>query len=136
MQVKLFIFQSVEDARRFEGERIESSLPDPALPKPKKVYNTKKRAEKKAIKERIVRKSKGFGIGSQPMSNRVCSACGEKGHRKDNCPNSEAAHEKKSSVLTDDELHAAIQGLKEDGLDSVRIAQKLKISLKTVNENW
>jgi hypothetical protein len=41
-----------------------------------------------------------------------------------------------SLTLTDDELHAAIQGLKEDGLDSVRIAQKLKISLKTVNENW
>lgn len=39
-------------------------------------------------------------------------------------------------ALTEDELHAAIQGLKEDGLDSIRIAQKLKISLKKVNENW
>jgi hypothetical protein len=146
--IKLYIFDSVSDARAFERVAepkpaatavpeiqtgIDARTTDQLADVPRKKY--KKRKLKKDGK---VTGKKGTGKGHGVMH---CKICGEPG-RSDTHPN----HGKKTSQAADpapsgnemnpDELREAIHGLQQDGLDSLRIAQKLKISLYKVNKYW
>lgn len=196
MSIKLFIFDSVEDARAFDRREetkpvvevvtrearptdpLEEFIKEPPEDKPRKKY-TKREAPKKPASL----KSKGAGRGKGVMHCKICgepgrsdshpnhgpkkvkaekklhcTICDGYGHKKKTCPQNPKniseidkvkpgddgplagetgdTHAAPPSSLTGDDLHAAVQGLKEDGLSSIQIAQRLKISLKTVNENW
>jgi len=77
-----------------------------------------------------------------PWKQRNCGLCGKPGHRREKCPTAEVEVEEGEGrkeykpKLSGEELHAAVQGLKADGLDSLAVTKKLKIRYSTVMENW
>jgi hypothetical protein len=158
MSVKLYVFDSVSEAREFERPATaEAVRPEvkveaakqpeaAAAERPVRHYKRKAKKGKKAFKERILKKaraSKGFGVGSQP---RKCKRCGEPGHRSDTCPKNAgetpdiepgSGRKQYKPKLSGPELVAAIQGLKEEeGLDAMEIAHRLKVPYSTVVDNW
>jgi transposase-like protein len=189
MAIKLFIFESVQDALAFERQEETTSIhagtvgkifgipvhetisgddkpiaedPEPVrhFTKPAKVHKTKpakfgKRAadRRKYDPEEVVKlaqqiaagkittkqAAKELGVSVQAWYQAKAQYAKDlkKGvQRQEEDSESESPRQPVDLSLTEDELHAAIQGLKEDGLDSIRIAQKLKVSLKKVNEHW
>jgi hypothetical protein len=70
MKIKLYIFESVEDARAFEDAAIVTGVCE-------ETEEIEKPLPKEEFKERILRKK---GV-------RYCKKCSKPGHRSDNCPN-------------------------------------------------
>ena len=56
---------------------------------------------------------------------RHCKKCGESGHRSDNCPNGAGGT-----------MAENIRNLKDEGLSSEEIADRLGLSLTVVNKYW
>lgn len=77
---------------------------------------------------------------------RGCSICTKQGHNAKTCPENGPKDQDEDdevrttlpahSALTDDELRVQVPDLQKQGLDSLRIAAKLKVPLRKVNEFW
>jgi hypothetical protein len=68
---------------------------------------------------------------------RRCKACGETGHRSDNCPNKHGrSAEKPISGMSAEDIKERIAELKADGLTSVEVAKELGCTLQLVNRYW
>jgi hypothetical protein len=107
--IKLFIFESVEDALAFErpkhteGNRALPTAPasDPNDgPKPeKRTYKKRKpNPERVSFKERIIAKAKGAGKGHGTPH---CKLCGGAGHRSNHCPETKTELSKKDDRAVD-----------------------------------
>ena len=118
MSIKLFIFDSVEQARAFNTS-------EPTV-RPQPNADDVSNGEEEPLHHRKKGKAKP-ARGDKPV--RHCKKCGEPGHRSDNCPES-----KRPAERTDEELSEAIKGLREEGLDALHIAARLKLPLKKVKE--
>lgn len=131
--IKLFIFESVEDAKAFASfEPVGDRSGDLELPKREAPYEPQ--PEKRTYTKKTYFGPTGSGRGHGVPH---CKLCGKAGHRSNGCPTREDEPKQRPAIsLSEDELHAAIQGLKEDGRNSVYIANKLNISLKRVNDHW
>ena len=82
------------------------------------------------------------------MSERTCSNCGKKGHRRDHCLEGERSNPKdvrsaqvldravRKEVLTADDIREKVVEMQEQGMTSIRIAQQLRVPLSTVNKYW
>ena len=162
--IKLYIFESVKDARAFEREPDTVSVVTPfdfeeivkasAEEKPHRKY---KKRNKVSVKKARKEPKRIFGGKYDPdhiaaLAKRVEAgeitsdeAAAELGvsksswyslkykYGKESVPRHETA---RADDRTEEDIAAAIRGLKEDGFDSIQIAQRLKISLKKVNEYW
>jgi hypothetical protein len=68
---------------------------------------------------------------------RRCKACGEAGHRSDNCPTKKSnSAEKPISGMSAEDIKEKIAELKADGLTSVEVAKELGCTLQLVNRYW
>ena len=68
---------------------------------------------------------------------RRCKACGEPGHRSDNCPNKGGrSAQKPISGMSAEDIKERIAELKADGLTSVEVAKELGCTLQLVNRYW
>jgi hypothetical protein len=82
--IKLYIFESVSDARDFEGLRDDNDLSN-------RESEPKRTPEKKEFIKRILRKAKlKHGSGRRAVH---CKSCGETGHTKKTCPTTVASDE-------------------------------------------
>ena len=77
--VKLYIFDSVEEAKAFALDDTRVADPSTEISH-QAVADKPANPDKEAFKERILRKIKG------KHGARHCKLCGEAGHRRDNCP--------------------------------------------------
>ncbi len=148
--IKLYIFESIREAAEFQansenrtvtitGSVGERSVAAESENKPElseiEAHPERKKYTKHAPKKNPRTKMVGVGKGGGKMH---CKICGELG-RSDAHPN----HGKKkaddlveSKAMNPDELREAVRGLQEDGLDSLRVAQKLRIRISEVNKYW
>jgi hypothetical protein len=86
------------------------------------------RAEGRPTPPKAVKGKKGL---------RRCKACGEPGHRSDNCPNEGGrSAQKPISGMNAEDIKERIAELKADGLTSVEVAKKLGCTLQLVNRYW
>jgi len=68
---------------------------------------------------------------------RHCKACGEPGHRSDNCPNKGGnSAQKPISGMSAADIKEKIAELKADGLTSVEVAKDLGCTLQLINRYW
>lgn len=137
--IKLYIFETVKEAIDFNANKevINVEIPKKAKPEVKEEYEEDESPTRKYKKH-------------------PCKNCGKNGHTARKCPKvespdfSEGKPEDKKSIkpfcaacnenghIARDcsRLNEAIQRLKKNGKDSLRIAALLGISLKTINEFW
>jgi CO dehydrogenase/acetyl-CoA synthase alpha subunit len=142
MSVKLYIFDSVDDAGRFEqGTTIhvdpiaDSISPANVAPKiereqelrfvRRKIARKIANPKREAAKERILEKAKAKKIV------RHCKKCGEPGHRSDTCPNPGAI----GNALDDDQI-AYIKEQAEAGVSVDQIAQETGLPERIVRRYW
>jgi hypothetical protein len=86
------------------------------------------RAEERPVSPKAVKGKKGA---------RRCKACGEPGHRSDNCPKKGGkSAEKPISGMSAEDIKERIAELKADGLTSVEVAKELGCTLQLVNRYW
>ena len=99
---------SAEEEKKQEEKKVE---PVVVIPAAKTVHDVQ--LEPKAKTEK-----RGKGV-------RHCKKCKETGHRSDNCPNGAGGT-----------IAENIQNLKDEGLSSDEIADRLGLSLTVVNKYW
>lgn len=99
-------------------------------------------------KEELVAKIKRMGMAkdersSGPTKKRVvgrrektCGVCGQSGHNTRSCPESEPETDFTDDGESQEVTREAVQGLKEEGFNSVEIARKLHCRLEEVNKFW
>jgi hypothetical protein len=86
------------------------------------------RAEERPTPPKAVKGKKG---------SRLCKACGEPGHRSDNCPNKRSnSTEKPISGMSAEDMKERIAELKAEGLTSLEVAKELGCTLQLVNRYW
>jgi hypothetical protein len=140
--IKLFIFESVEDARIFEDSAKSQSVAKvspPPIPQespadaPKRRYKKRKvNPEREAMKERLLEKAR-----TRKARVLICKNCGKPGHFAKTCPEgkpAEAAVE--DDGVLDEDMKEKVATMREEGKTSGAIAKELGVSLKTVNKYW